>query len=62
MGGGLKTKNPSSLWRDAQDALRQVGFDDTAILQITLIASCFNYINRVKVFLGAQHESNPTER
>jgi len=27
--------------------LRRVGFDDRGILQITLIASWFNYINRV---------------
>jgi uncharacterized peroxidase-related enzyme len=32
--------------------LRDVGFDDTAILQITLIASWFNYINRVADALG----------
>ena len=34
------------------DQLRDVGFDDTAILQITLIASWFNYINRVADALG----------
>jgi len=32
--------------------LRRVGFDDRAILQITLIASWFNYINRVADALG----------
>jgi uncharacterized peroxidase-related enzyme len=32
--------------------LRGVGFDDRAILQITLIASWFNYINRVADSLG----------
>ena len=32
--------------------LRQAGFDDVAILQITLIASWFNYINRVADALG----------
>jgi alkylhydroperoxidase family enzyme len=50
------TKNPSSLWQDGTDALRQVGFDDTAILQITLIASFFNYINRVADALGVGRE------
>ena len=34
------------------DALRKVGFDDRAILQINLIASWFNYINRVADGLG----------
>jgi uncharacterized peroxidase-related enzyme len=32
--------------------LREAGFDDRAILQITLIASWFNYINRVADALG----------
>jgi alkylhydroperoxidase family enzyme len=32
--------------------LRSVGFDDKGILQITLIASWFNYINRVADALG----------
>jgi len=38
----------------AEDAarLRAVGFDDVGILQITLIASWFNYINRVADALG----------
>ena len=32
--------------------LREAGFEDRAILQITLIASWFNYINRVADALG----------
>jgi uncharacterized peroxidase-related enzyme len=32
--------------------LRATGFDDTGILQITLIAAWFNYINRVADALG----------
>jgi uncharacterized peroxidase-related enzyme len=34
------------------ERLRSVGFDDRGILQITLIASWFNYINRVADALG----------
>ena len=34
------------------DRLRSVGFNDQGILQITLIASWFNYINRVADALG----------
>ena len=34
------------------ERLRAAGFDDRAILQITLIASWFNYINRVADALG----------
>jgi alkylhydroperoxidase family enzyme len=36
--------------------LRQNGFDDRAILQITLIAAWFNYINRVADALGVGRE------
>jgi len=36
--------------------LRAAGFDDTGILQITLIASWFNYINRVADALGVGRE------
>ena len=36
--------------------LRSVGFDDQGILQITLIASWFNYINRVADALGVGRE------
>jgi uncharacterized peroxidase-related enzyme len=36
--------------------LREVGFDDKGILQITLIASWFNYINRVADALGVGRE------
>jgi len=38
------------------DDLRAAGFDDTAILQINLIASWFNYINRVTDRLGVGRE------
>ena len=50
------TKNPVSIWRDDMETLRAVGFDDTAILQITLIASWFNSINRVADALGVGRE------
>jgi alkylhydroperoxidase family enzyme len=41
--------------------LRSVGFDDTAILQITLIAAWFNYINRVADALGVGRGGDPCE-
>lgn len=34
------------------DRLRAAGFDDQGILQITLIASWFNYINKVADSVG----------
>lgn len=38
--------------------LRKVGFDDHGILQITLIAAWFNYINRVADALGVGRDRN----
>jgi alkylhydroperoxidase family enzyme len=38
------------------ERLWAAGFDDQAILQITLIASWFNYINRVADALGVGRE------
>jgi uncharacterized peroxidase-related enzyme len=50
------TKDATKVWRDDHEKLRSVGFDDQAILQITLIASWFNYINRVADALGVGRE------
>ena len=46
------TRDATQCSRADHDALRAVGFDDRGILQITLIASWFNYINRVADALG----------
>jgi uncharacterized peroxidase-related enzyme len=50
------TKDATRVWKDDHDRLRATGFDDKAILQITLIASWFNYINRVADSLGVGRE------
>ncbi len=42
------------------DELRAAGFDDRGILQINLIASFFNYINRVADGLGVGRGALPT--
>ena len=46
------TKDAVKITPQYHERLRAVGFDDKAILQITLIASWFNYINRVADALG----------
>ena len=46
------TKDATKIGPGHHDELRRVGFDDRGILQITLIASWFNYINRVADALG----------
>jgi uncharacterized peroxidase-related enzyme len=46
------TREPWKMSPDDLGHLRRVGFDDRGILQITLIAAWFNYINRVADALG----------
>jgi uncharacterized peroxidase-related enzyme len=46
------TKDATQCSPQDLERLRGVGFDDRGILQITLIASWFNYINRVADALG----------
>ncbi len=50
------TKDATQVQRDDHEKLRAAGFEDKAILQITLIASWFNYINRVADALGVGRE------
>ena len=50
------TQDATKVWKDDIEGLRKVGFDDQGILQITLIASWFNYINRVADALGVGRE------
>ena len=53
------TKDATQCSRADHDKLRAVGFDDRGILQITLIASWFNYINRVADALGVGRDIDP---
>ncbi len=46
------TRDAVQLGREDIARLREVGFDDTAILQMTLIGAWFNYVNRVADALG----------
>jgi len=50
------TRDSTRLGPDDLDRLRGHGFDDRAILQITLIAAWFNSINRVADALGVGRE------
>ena len=50
------TKDATRVRKDDIEGLRAAGFDDRGILQITLIASWFNYINRVADALGVGRE------
>ena len=46
------TRSCASVGREDLEALRREGLCDRAILQVNLIASFFNYINRVADGLG----------
>jgi uncharacterized peroxidase-related enzyme len=46
------TRDATRITREDHKTLRAAGFEDRAILQMTLIASWFNYINRVADALG----------
>jgi len=50
------TRDATRISRDDMGKLRNAGFDDRAILQVTLIAAWFNYINRVADALGVGRE------
>ena len=50
------TRDATRITPAYHERLRASGFDDQAILQITLIASWFNYINRVADALGVGRE------
>lgn len=50
------TKDATKISRDDHAGLREAGFDDRGILQITLMAAWFNYINRVADALGVGRE------
>jgi uncharacterized peroxidase-related enzyme len=50
------TKDATKVGKEDHEKLRALGFDDRGILQITLIAAWFNYINRVADALGVGRE------
>lgn len=54
------TKDATKISPCDHERLRSVGFDDRGILQITLIAAWFNYINRVADALGIGRNDETT--
>lgn len=50
------TVSPSAMTRDDTAVLHSNGLDDTGVLQVTLIAAWFNYINRAAEALGVGRE------
>jgi uncharacterized peroxidase-related enzyme len=56
------TRDATQCSRDDHAALREAGFDDRGILQITLIAAWFNYINRVADALGVGRDEGVIQK
>jgi uncharacterized peroxidase-related enzyme len=46
------TRDATKITPANHERLREAGFDDKGILQITLIAAWFNYVNRIADALG----------
>jgi len=55
------TRDATQCSPEDHDRLRAVGFDDKGILQITMIASWFNYINRMADALGVGRPDPPAK-
>jgi len=52
------TKQPSSVTKSDVETLRLAGFDDSEILHIALVASYFNFVNRLANGLGVKLEDD----
>ena len=52
--GAKLTEYPESMIENDIEALKSVGFSDAQILQINMIASYFNFVNRIAVGLGVE--------
>jgi uncharacterized peroxidase-related enzyme len=50
------TRTPAAVTADDVQALRDKGFDDSAISSCVQVVSYFNYINRIAEGLGIDHE------
>jgi uncharacterized peroxidase-related enzyme len=48
------TRTPDGPSEDAVDALRDAGWDDRAILDVTLVTAYFNFVNRIANALGVE--------
>jgi uncharacterized peroxidase-related enzyme len=53
------TKTPEHMTKQDVERLREEGFSDRDILDITMIASYFNYTNRITSALGIQLDYPP---
>ena len=52
--GAKLTESPESMIEEDIEVLKYVGFSDAQILRINMIASYFNFVNRIAVGLGVE--------
>ena len=52
------TKGPGEIYEHDVEELRQFGLSDSAILDLNLIVSYFNFVNRIAVGLGVEFDEN----
>jgi uncharacterized peroxidase-related enzyme len=52
------TEDPSGMQRKDVELLRQHGFSDKDILDITLVVSYFNFVNRIALGLGVPYSKD----
>ena len=54
----ILTKTPDKISKNDIDNLRKKGFTDRTILDINLIVSYFNFVNRIVLGLGVEYSEN----
>ena len=52
--GPKLTEAPETMKSNDTESLKSVGFSDAQILRINMIASYFNFVNRIAVGLGIE--------
>ena len=52
------TKNPSMVDEEDVESLKKTGFSDRDILDINLITSYFNFVNRIALGLGVRYSED----
>tara|TARA_B100000700_G_scaffold330826_1_gene459328 strand:+ start:712 stop:930 length:219 start_codon:yes stop_codon:yes gene_type:complete len=52
----MLTRDPGSIERGDIDRLRELGFEDRAVLDICQVVSYYNYVNRLADGLGVELE------
>jgi uncharacterized peroxidase-related enzyme len=53
----LLNREPAGVGAGDLETLRRAGFDDRAILDLTLVVAYFNFVNRIASGLGVELES-----